>query len=62
MAMPAARRQVIRSVRNTSTASGSATSGVAAFQMPASTDETRCSPKPNRVNGTATPSVATTVR
>ena len=60
--MPAARRTVIFSVRKTSTASGSATSGVAAFQMPASTDDTRCSPKPKRVNGSATPSMATTVR
>src|SRR6266498_3579644 len=60
--MPAARARVIRSVRNTSAASGSATSGSAAFQMPASTEDTRCSPKPNSVNGAETPSVGTTIR
>ena len=41
---PTARRAVSRSVRNTSTASGSTISGVVAFQMPASIDSTRCSP------------------
>ena len=38
------RAAVSRSVRKTSTASGSTISGVVAFQMPASIDETRCSP------------------
>ena len=51
---------VIFSVRNTSTAIGSTTSGVIEFQIPARTEETRCSPKANRLNGAATPTTATT--
>ncbi len=57
--MPSTRRAESRSVRKINTATGSATSGVVAFQMPASTEETRCSPYPNRVNGIATPTPTT---
>jgi hypothetical protein len=44
MARPTTRREVNRSVRKTSTAIGSTTSGVVEFQMPASVEEIRCSP------------------
>ena len=56
---PATRRPVNRSVRNTSTAIGSTNSGVIEFQIPASSDETRCSPYANRVNGAAMPTTPT---
>lgn len=59
---PTALREVNRSVRNTSTAIGSTINGVAAFQIPASIDSTRCSPYPKRVNGMATPRAAATKR
>ena len=60
-ANPTNRRTVIFSVRNTSTAMGSTTRGVIEFQIPARTEETRCSPKANRLNGAATSTTATTV-
>src|SRR5437763_7945919 len=60
--IPAVRRTVISSVRNTSAATGSAISGVVAFQIPARTEATRCSPYAKRVNGAAAPMTPTTAR
>jgi len=52
---PIARWAVNFSVRKTRTAIGRTTSGVMPFQMPASSDGTRCSPYPNSVQGSAEP-------
>jgi hypothetical protein len=52
---PSTRCRVNFSVRNASTAMGSTTSGVIPFQMPASNEGMRCSPYPNKVQGTAEP-------
>jgi hypothetical protein len=59
---PTARRGTNCSVRNTRAATGRVSSGVVAFQIPATNEGMRCSAYPNKVNGTTTPSVAATAR